>query len=81
MTEISSPLIRARHGKNWIRLRTLVLLRWWAILGQLTALAIGQQFYHLSLEFGWCYFVVGILALSNLVASTGNKDRSAPKSF
>ncbi|MDR9392832.1 MAG: ActS/PrrB/RegB family redox-sensitive histidine kinase [Roseovarius sp.] len=69
MTDISSGLLDSQRRGNWIRLRTLVLLRWWAIAGQLTALVVAQRFYGLSLEIGWCYFVVGFLVVSNLVAA------------
>ena len=68
MTDFSSRTVELPQGDNWIRLRTLIWLRWWAILGQLAALIIGQRVYNLSLDFGWCYLVIGVLALSNLVA-------------
>ena len=55
--------------RYWIRLRTLVLLRWWAISGQIAALVIAQQLYNLSLETGLCYLVVGVSVLTNVVAT------------
>ncbi len=54
---------------NRIRLRTLVLLRWWAIIGQVVALIIAQRVYNLSLEIGLCYLTVGVLVISNLIAA------------
>lgn len=57
-----------RHRSNWIRLRTLILLRWVAIIGQLTAIAVAQILFNLQLELGLCYMVVGIAAIGNLVA-------------
>ena len=61
--------IETSKGGNWIRLRTLVLLRWWAIVGQISALIVAEQFYTLNLEFGLCYMVIGVAVISNLVAS------------
>ncbi len=55
-------------GNRLVRLRTLTLLRWWAIIGQLSALIIAQHFYGLKLETSLCYMVVGVSTLSNLVA-------------
>lgn len=68
MTDITSDPIKSRHSGNWIRLRTLVLLRWWAIAGQLSALLIAQRLYALDLETGLCFLVIGVSVLSNLVA-------------
>lgn len=67
MNDIPSGVFQTRPGGNWIRLRTLVLLRWWAIAGQVSALAIANRLYNLNLETGWCYLVIGILVLSNLI--------------
>ncbi|MDW3223670.1 MAG: ActS/PrrB/RegB family redox-sensitive histidine kinase [Paracoccaceae bacterium] len=53
---------------NWIRLRTMILLRWFAIGGQLTAIVVAQYWYGLQLEIGLCYFVVGASVIANLVA-------------
>ncbi len=58
----------ASKGGNWIRLRTLVFLRWWAILGQTSALIVAQRLYNLNLEIGLCFLVVGVAIISNLVA-------------
>ncbi len=68
MTEITSSPLKSRQSGNWIRLRTLVLLRWWAIAGQVSALIIVQRLYDLKLETGLCYLVIGVSVLSNLVA-------------
>ena len=60
---------RSSVSGGWIRLRTLVLLRWWAIAGQVAALEIAQRLYHLNLEAGLCYLVIGAAVISNLVAT------------
>ncbi len=57
-----------RADRNWIRLRTLVLLRWWAVAGQFCALLVAQHILNLSLEYGLCYFVVGVSVITNVIA-------------
>lgn len=68
MTGIGDKLFEGSGG-SWIRLRTLVLLRWWAIIGQVSALIIAQQLYHIDLETGLCFLVIGAAVVSNLVAA------------
>jgi two-component system sensor histidine kinase RegB len=58
----------AGNRSNSVRLRTLVLLRWLAILGQLAALTAAQYYFGLQLEYGWCYLAVGVSVTGNLVA-------------
>ncbi|ASM73990.1 MULTISPECIES: sensor histidine kinase RegB [Roseobacteraceae] len=53
---------------SWIRLRTLILLRWVAIIGQLTAITVAQRLYGLQLELGLCYLVIGVSVIGNLIA-------------
>jgi two-component system sensor histidine kinase RegB len=53
---------------NWIRLRTMILLRWFAIIGQLTAITLAQRLYNLQLELGLCYLAVGVSIVGNLIA-------------
>lgn len=49
-----------------MRLRTLILLRWMAIAGQLAAILAADRIYGLQLPLGWCYLAVGISVLANL---------------
>lgn len=57
------------HGRgSWIRLRTLILLRWVAIAGQVCAIAVAQWMYHLQLELGLCFLVIGVSVVGNLVS-------------
>ena len=61
---------------EWVRLRTLVLLRWMAITGQLAALIVADRLVGMQLPLGLCYMVVGAAVIANLVASfifPGNK--------
>ena len=41
---------RDNHRSRWIRLRTMILLRWVAILGQSAAVLVALQFYNLRIE-------------------------------
>ena len=68
MTDSNAPLFSEQNRSNWIRLRTLILLRWVAIAGQLAALTVAQRLYHLQLELGLCYMVVGVSVIGNLIA-------------
>lgn len=55
---------------NWMRLRTLILLRWMAIAGQLAAILVADRAYGLQLPLAWCYLAVGISVLANLFSIT-----------
>jgi two-component system, sensor histidine kinase RegB len=68
MAESNSELISRLQRNNWIRLRTLILLRWIAILGQITAITVAQRVYNLQLELGLCYLAIGISVIGNLIA-------------
>lgn len=69
---MTQPSIRPLSGPtraNWIRLRTMILLRWVAIVGQLAAIAVAQVIYGLQLPLSWCLFAVGASIIGNLVAT------------
>jgi len=68
MAQPSIGLLSEEARGNWIRLRTLILLRWVAIIGQIVALIVSQYMFGLWLEFGLCYLAVGISAIGNLIA-------------
>lgn len=53
---------------DWVRLRTLILLRWLAITGQLTAITVADQAFGMQLPLGACYLVVGAAVIANLIA-------------
>ncbi len=61
-------LLHGQPRSSWIRLRTMILLRWVAIAGQLTAITIATQVFGLQLEIGLCLLTVGISVIGNLVA-------------
>ncbi len=57
-----------RERSSWIRLRTLILLRWVAIAGQVTAITVAQRMYHLQLEMALCFLAIGASVVVNLIA-------------
>ncbi|WP_208347182.1 sensor histidine kinase RegB [Pseudaestuariivita rosea] len=68
MSDASIGLFEQERGSDWIRLRTLILLRWSAILGQIIAINVAQRLYNLQLELSLCYLVVGASILANLIS-------------
>jgi two-component system, sensor histidine kinase RegB len=69
---------------NWLRLRTLVTLRWAAVAGQLAALTIAERVYGISFPLGACFLVVTAAILANLVAMfvfPENKRLSEPEAL
>ena len=68
MSQTSIGYIDQSARSNWMRLRTLVLVRWFAIAGQVLALVIGQQLYGLKLALGPCAIAIGLSVLTNLLA-------------
>ena len=46
----------------------MILLRWVAIAGQFVAVTITPLMFGLQIELGWCYFVISISVIFNLVA-------------
>lgn len=56
------------HRSNWVRLRTLIVLRWIAIFGQLSAITMAQRLFDLELELGFCFLAIGASIVANLIA-------------
>jgi two-component system sensor histidine kinase RegB len=53
---------------EWVRQRTLILLRWMAIAGQLAAITAADQIYGIQLPLGLCYMAVGASIIANLIS-------------
>ncbi|MEH6738704.1 MAG: ActS/PrrB/RegB family redox-sensitive histidine kinase [Sulfitobacter sp.] len=58
-----------RKRADWVRLRTMIYLRWVAVAGQFAAVTIAPQLFGLQLELGWCYFAIGVSVIGNLIAT------------
>jgi len=55
---------------EWVRLHTLILLRWAAITGQILAILIASGPFGFDIPLGPCFVVVGIAVVANMVAIT-----------
>ncbi len=56
------------HRSNWVRLRTLVVLRWFAVAGQFSAITVAGAVFGLTLDLGLIYATIGATVLTNLLA-------------
>ncbi len=54
-------------GANWVRLRTLIVLRWMAIAGQIAAILVASRVYGLDLPLGLSAVAVGLSVLANIL--------------
>jgi len=61
-------VLKGHERGNWVRLRTIILLRWGAVVGQLVALFVAQQAYNLQIEMALCLLVVSVSVMGNLIA-------------
>jgi len=55
---------------NGVRMRTLILLRWMAIVGQASTIFVADRVYGLHLPLGLCYLAVALAVVANLFAIT-----------
>ena len=69
MSETQFGLMQGQERSHWIRLRTLILLRWVALAGQITAILVAQYIYKLQLELVLCFAAVGVAILGNLIVT------------
>lgn len=53
---------------DWVRLQTLVALRWMAIFGQLAAIGVGWRFFGIAIDPVPVLSVVGIAVAANLIS-------------
>lgn len=61
-------LLQQDSRVDWVRLRTLLVLRWLAILGQTVAVVTAAFYIGLRVELGLCFLAIGASVLTNLVA-------------
>jgi two-component system, sensor histidine kinase RegB len=66
MIIVDTGLAARDAGTNWVRLRTLILLRWMAIAGQGAAILVASQVYGLDLPLGLCALAIGLSVLANI---------------
>lgn len=68
MSDMQLGVLKGRERGNWVRLRTIILLRWAAVIGQLVALFVAQEVYKLQIEMALCLLVVSVSVMGNLIA-------------
>jgi len=66
MAQIEPDVFQGQRRSNWIRLRTLVVLRWFAITGQIGAVLVALYIFNLSLQVGPVAVVIGLSVLANI---------------
>lgn len=66
MDVINYPMGEDRERSNWVRLRTLLRVRWFAIVGQSAAILAAVQVYGLQIQTGYAVAVIGLAIIANL---------------
>lgn len=64
----TDPFTGEGHS-NWVRIRTLVILRWFAVAGQAGAVLVAHYVFHLNLEIGLIAMTIGVSILANIVST------------
>jgi len=71
MAGVTNPaldLVSHDTRSDWVRLRTLLVLRWLAILGQTVTVVTASFYLGLRVELGLCFLAIGASVISNLIA-------------
>ncbi len=68
MRQSDTTILTGAQRGNWIRLRTMIVLRWVAIAGQMLAIMTAHYVFGLQVPIDLCLVAVAISAVSNLVA-------------
>ena len=69
MTSKDTDILQDRERSNWVRLRTLLILRWCAIGGQIVAILIATRYFGLKIEAGPSAMTIGAAMIANLISS------------
>lgn len=57
---------------NWVRMRTLIYLRWLAVAGQATAVIVAAWYLDIALPLDLCTLLIGLSAAFNIIATLLN---------
>ena len=68
MMESNQDLFPESNRGEWIRLRTMIFIRWVAISGQMAAIIIAHKYFELALDLSLCFLAVGLSVLANIIA-------------
>ena len=69
MQNSETQLFQMHQRSNWVRLRTLVILRWIAIAGQIAAIIIAVRIYQLQLPVGFAMLIILCSVFVNLFSA------------
>nr|WP_319248758.1 ActS/PrrB/RegB family redox-sensitive histidine kinase [uncultured Celeribacter sp.] len=69
MSDTSDDLITEERRSNWVRLRTLIALRWIAITGQVATIILAISVFQLKFELGGFAMVIGASVILNIVTT------------
>ncbi len=69
MSQQFTNLLTREVRSDWIRLRTLIILRWLAIAGQTVAVVFAVYYLNLAIPFRICMLVITAAILFNLLAT------------
>ena len=69
MSQQRAGIIGQNARSNWILLRTLVLVRWIAMAGQIVTIAVAAFVFDLQMPLVLCAIVIGALAILNIYSS------------
>lgn len=68
MTRTETDILDDRNRGDWVRLRTLVVLRWFAIGGQIVAVLVALHVYDLRIQTGLVALTIGASVVANLIS-------------
>ena len=63
----TADLFSKNPSRHWVRLQTLTILRWVAVVGQAGAIAVALWVFRLQVELGFAAVVVGLSIIANIV--------------
>jgi two-component system sensor histidine kinase RegB len=69
MSDFDASLLEDGRRSNWVRLRTLVVLRWAAVIGQIAAILGARYVYDMEFEFALAVTCVAVSVVANIVTT------------
>jgi two-component system sensor histidine kinase RegB len=69
MTNLSTDFITNTIRSDWIKLRTLIMLRWLAVAGQIIAVIVAHYGIGLQINIGLCAVAIGASVIFNIIAT------------
>ena len=69
MQSTEFEMFNEQQRSDWVRLRTLVALRWFGVVGQSAAIFVATQYYGLQLQVGYAALVITASVIANLIST------------